>query len=158
MKEGTEIISLWVNKNLAREIEKAKDQSTKEEMLIQYVDSIKCSYKEEIESLSDDVLQMKAAFITVKKELAKTRDEILQEQEIIWSDFQSKVKSTKEFTNRIASAIKPINDDIGLMRNRIQDISFINIERFESILSSIKRMTKEEKDFLLKFMNKDSAL
>ena len=151
-----EFVSLYLDSDVAKKIKKAEDEKTKEEILMKYIEDSKISYRDEIASLDDDILQMKGAFVKVKQELKKVRDEILEEQEKIWEDFQEKIKTTEEFTVRMDQAIRPVNDSIALMRNRISDVSFVNIERFESILSSIKRMSQEEKEFLIAFIGSKS--
>lgn len=141
---------IWVPKEVAIKYEQLSEEG-RDNLILQYIDSVKQSIKNEISYLDEDILMFRGAMVKARQDFKKTKDEELENISEIWHNAEDEISLVKNKINNIRKEVEPLSEDIKEINNLLTSIFSYKIENLVEALKFINNQTTETKE-LIKFL------
>ena len=146
MNEEKELI--WVPESIAEKVNQIESGDFAEQYILEYAKSLRLSVEASIESLDEDILQLKAKGIAYKQAYKKAFDEEEATINSLWEFSQARGAEAKEQATQQTREIRDLTESLTNATQALEDaLSRINsytikdtcetVERIKSVVTSL---------------------
>ncbi len=162
VNQKTELVSLWVTKEVAKQLNEVKDSDKLKDEIIRRLVTDEIGWlNNEVEQMDEAVLRYKAKLLTIKDNFGKAQDAYCTEIVAAIERSESVFKPIEENFDNLKSSIQTIDSQINGVSKCLSDlnqkIGYIDYTRLEKLLDAVDRFNKmsdAEKELITLILNK----
>jgi glutaredoxin 2 len=141
---------IWVPEELAKKYNAISDPNSAEALLMHHAEMLRRDMETSVESLSDDILRVKARGLEYRIALSEAWEAEYEAIIKVFNESKDRVAKVKEEVDKHKEIIKPIMDDIKELQSLIHNENLWRLEKFVEIAERLQGV-----DFvaLRKFLN-----
>jgi len=152
----TELISLWVTKEVAKEIKFAESNKTlQDEIIKRFVKSEVKWMEGEMKQIDEEAIKYKAKLITIKDTFAKVQDEYIDEIEQIYSNAEKTFKNLDNLQDDLSKKVEKAFNSIKTLSEKISYIHTNNLEKLLNLVDRYNSMSSKEKELVKLLLKED---
>ena len=152
----TELISLWLTKEVAKEIKFAESNKTlQDEIIKRFVKSEVKWMEGEMKQIDEEAIKYKAKLITIKDTFAKVQDEYIDEIEQIYSNAEKTFKNLDNLQDDLSKKVEKAFNSIKTLSEKISYIHTNNLEKLLNLVDRYNSMSSKEKELVKLLLKED---
>lgn len=142
---------VYVDDEWADRIEEAQSDESKLNIINEFIDSTKRSYRLDYQSLQEDVLMYKALMLETKKAFKEASEEHVKGCYELWENFEKEISGLKGKTSSLVKVLAPVKEEIKTIKQNLDSVSLWQIKELLEIIERISMLSSDNSD-IIKFL------
>jgi hypothetical protein len=152
-------ISIELPSNLIKTLIELKSEKSKEIEIKKYIEQSKLSFRDELESLEDELVTYKHLMTTAKNKFKEAKETQLNASYSLWEKFEDELPKVREKINKITSEIEPLIKFSENLEKTLGRLQLYNLEKITNAVEKFSNLYGEEKkifDFIVSNYKSDT--